>query len=122
MRCLDDGRRFGSDRIDGTGLLHLLSADDGVSALIAARGRASAVEYGQHGIRANCLLPSMFESEFGQETATDEWIRANAAMRRAGKPAELGGIAVYLASSASSYHSDDSIVIDGGLTVQRGAA
>lgn len=89
---------------------------------IDALTRTLAVEYGRHGIRVNCLLPGMIESEFGQETATAAWIETNAAMKRAGRPSELGGIAVYLASDASSYHTGDSIIIDGGLTVQRGAA
>jgi putative sulfotransferase len=39
---LDNGTRFGADAIDGAELLDILSADDDVSALIAARGRASA--------------------------------------------------------------------------------
>jgi NAD(P)-dependent dehydrogenase (short-subunit alcohol dehydrogenase family) len=38
-------------------------------------------------------------------------------MRRWGKPDEFGGIAVYLASDASSFHTGDSILIDGGYSV-----
>lgn len=87
---------------------------------IDALTRTLAAEYGRYGIRVNCLLPGMIESEFGQETATSAWIEANAAMRRPGKASELGGIAVYLASRASTYHTGDSIVIDGGLTIRRG--
>lgn len=34
--------------------------------------------------------------------------------RRWGKPEEFGGVAVYLASDASSFHNGDSLVIDGG--------
>ena len=37
--------------------------------------------------------------------------------RRFGEPEEVGGTAVYLMSNASSYHTDDSIFIDGGWTV-----
>lgn len=83
--------------------------------------RTLAVELGPLGIRINCLLPGMIESEFGQKTATNDWIRSNAPMRRAGRGDEMGGIAVYLASDASSYHTGDSIIIDGGLTAQKGA-
>jgi NAD(P)-dependent dehydrogenase (short-subunit alcohol dehydrogenase family) len=89
---------------------------------LEALTRTLAVELGPLGIRVNCLLPGMIESEFGQKTATNDWIRTNAAMRRAGRADEMGGIAVYLASRASSYHTADSIVIDGGLTAQQGAA
>ena len=37
--------------------------------------------------------------------------------RRWGEPADFGGIAVYLASDASKYHSGDSFVIDGGYSI-----
>ena len=37
--------------------------------------------------------------------------------RRWGEPADFGGVAVYLASDASSYHSGDSFIIDGGYTI-----
>ena len=38
-------------------------------------------------------------------------------MRRWGKPADMGGIAVYLTSDASSWHTGDIITIDGGYSV-----
>jgi NAD(P)-dependent dehydrogenase (short-subunit alcohol dehydrogenase family) len=37
--------------------------------------------------------------------------------RRWGEPADFGGIAVYLASDASAYHSGDTFVIDGGYAI-----
>ena len=37
--------------------------------------------------------------------------------RRWGEPADFGGVAVYLASDASAYHSGDSFVIDGGYAI-----
>jgi NAD(P)-dependent dehydrogenase (short-subunit alcohol dehydrogenase family) len=37
-------------------------------------------------------------------------------MRRFGEPSDFGGIAVYLMSKASSYHTADCFVIDGGYT------
>jgi NAD(P)-dependent dehydrogenase (short-subunit alcohol dehydrogenase family) len=84
--------------------------------------RTLAVEYGKYGIRVNCLLPGLIESEFAHTPATTAWIESNCSMKRGGGPAEMGGIAVYLASDASSYHTGTSIVIDGGLSIQRGAA
>jgi len=38
-------------------------------------------------------------------------------MKRWGEPEDFAGIAVYLASDASRFHTGDSIVIDGGYTV-----
>ena len=37
-------------------------------------------------------------------------------MRRWGKPEDFGGIAVYLASDASAYHTGETFIIDGGYT------
>jgi NAD(P)-dependent dehydrogenase (short-subunit alcohol dehydrogenase family) len=38
-------------------------------------------------------------------------------LRRWGQPEDFGGLAVYLASAASSFHTGDTIVIDGGYAV-----
>ena len=38
-------------------------------------------------------------------------------MRRWGEPKDFGGVAVYLTSDASSYHSGDSFVIDGAYSI-----
>jgi NAD(P)-dependent dehydrogenase (short-subunit alcohol dehydrogenase family) len=38
-------------------------------------------------------------------------------MRRWGRPEDVGGIAVYLASDASSYHTGDTFLIDGGYSL-----
>jgi NAD(P)-dependent dehydrogenase (short-subunit alcohol dehydrogenase family) len=38
-------------------------------------------------------------------------------MRRWGKPEDFGGVAVYLASDASAYHTGDLFIVDGGYTV-----
>ena len=40
-------------------------------------------------------------------------------MRRWGKPEDFGGIAVYLASDASKYHTGDTFIIDGGYIIFR---
>ncbi len=38
-------------------------------------------------------------------------------MRRWGEPKDFGGVAAYLTSDASSYHSGDSFVIDGAYSI-----
>ena len=38
-------------------------------------------------------------------------------VRRWGQPADFGGIAVYLASDASAFHTGDSFLIDGGYGI-----
>ena len=86
---------------------------------IDALVRSLAVEYGSYGIRVNCLLPEMIESEFGHMEMLVEWIKGVAAIPRSGRANEMGGIAVYLASDASTYHTGDSILVDGGLSTRR---
>jgi NAD(P)-dependent dehydrogenase (short-subunit alcohol dehydrogenase family) len=83
--------------------------------------RTLAVELAPHGIRANTLLPGWFDTEMiGEVTsssAASEAVLRRIPMRRWGEPADLGGIAVYLASDASRYHTGDELRIDGGYAI-----
>ena len=77
-----------------------------------------AVEHARHGIRANAILPGWIESEmtagaFAWDTFVDK-VLPRVPMRRWGSPSDFGGVAVYLASRASAYHTGDVITIDGG--------
>jgi NAD(P)-dependent dehydrogenase (short-subunit alcohol dehydrogenase family) len=83
--------------------------------------RAIAVEHARHGVRANSILPGWIATDMTQGAQDNEKFVANVISRvparRWGEPADFGGIAVYLASDASAFHSGDSFVIDGGYTV-----
>lgn len=77
-----------------------------------------AVEHARHGIRANAILPGWVETEMTTTLFADPKFAANVMprmpFRRWGKPEDFAGIAVYLASDASAWHTGDSILIDGG--------
>ncbi len=80
-----------------------------------------AVEYGRYGITANSILPGHIHTDMTDKTYQNEKF-VNAIMprlpiRRWGKPEDFGGIAVYLASDASGYHTGDSFLIDGGFFI-----
>ncbi len=79
---------------------------------------AVAVEFARYGVRANSILPGWIETEMTQAAQANpqftDRVIGRVPMRRWGKPEEFGGIAVYLASDASSFHSGDAVVIDGG--------
>jgi NAD(P)-dependent dehydrogenase (short-subunit alcohol dehydrogenase family) len=80
-----------------------------------------AVEFARYGIRANAILPGWVESDMtataqGSEKFTQSVI-SRVPMRRWGKPEEFAGIAVYLASDASTFHNGDHIVLDGGYSM-----
>jgi len=82
--------------------------------------KALAVELARYRVRAHSILPAWTVSELTEETLNDETFRAKVMprmpLRRWGQPEDFGGIAVYLASDASSYHTGDVITIDGGYT------
>ncbi len=83
--------------------------------------KAIAVEHARYGVRANSILPGWIATDM-TVAAQDSPIFAEKVIprvpaRRWGQPEDFGGIAVYLASDASSYHSGDSFVIDGGYSI-----
>jgi NAD(P)-dependent dehydrogenase (short-subunit alcohol dehydrogenase family) len=89
-------------------------------AAINALVRALAVELARHGITSNAILPGWIKSEMTAGLMANDKFVANVMpripMRRFGEPSDFGGIAVYLMSKASSYHTADTFVIDGGYT------
>jgi NAD(P)-dependent dehydrogenase (short-subunit alcohol dehydrogenase family) len=89
-------------------------------AAINALVRALAVELARHGVTANAILPGWIKSEMTAGIMANDKFVANVMpripMRRFGEPTDFGGIAVYLMSKASSYHTADTFVIDGGYT------
>ena len=82
--------------------------------------QALAVELARYRIRANAILPGWVETAMTEKTFANpkfaEHVLARVPLRRWGRPQDFGGIAVYLASDASAWHTGDSIVIDGGYT------
>jgi NAD(P)-dependent dehydrogenase (short-subunit alcohol dehydrogenase family) len=83
--------------------------------------RAIAVEHARYGVRANAILPGWIATDMtaGAQSAPAfaEKVIPRVPMRRWGNPEDFGGIAVYLASDASKYHSGDTFVIDGGYAI-----
>jgi len=81
--------------------------------------KTMAVELGPRGIRVNVIAPGLVVTEM-IENAGDimlpllEQTRTSTPLRRVGRMQDYEGIAVYLASDASQFHSGDTIVIDGG--------
>ncbi len=88
---------------------------------ILSMTRALAVEYARHGIRAHSILPGWVETEMTADAFASERFANNVKpripMRRWGQPADFGGIAVYLLSDASSWHTGGDLLIDGGYTI-----
>jgi NAD(P)-dependent dehydrogenase (short-subunit alcohol dehydrogenase family) len=83
--------------------------------------KSIAVEHARYGVRANAVLPGWIATDMTSMAqaapAFAEKVIPRVPMRRWGEPKDFGGVAVYLASDASAYHSGDLFVIDGGYAI-----
>jgi NAD(P)-dependent dehydrogenase (short-subunit alcohol dehydrogenase family) len=88
---------------------------------LLALARSLAVEFGRHGIRANAVLPGWTRSPvfdgWLEKPEVAEKLLARIPLRRFGTPEDWAGIAIYLASPASSFHTGDMFRLDGGFGV-----
>ena len=76
--------------------------------------RILATSLGRYGVNSNCIVPGYFPTE-GTAASRENLPRADLIpVGRAGSPAELGPIAVFLASPASDYMNGELFAVDGG--------
>ncbi|EJT71223.1 hypothetical protein GGTG_10483 [Gaeumannomyces tritici R3-111a-1] len=87
-------------------------------------GRNLALELGPRGISVNNIAPGFFPSKMADgllelSGGAAEIARRNP-MRRLGRPEDIAGVVVYLASRAGAHVNGATIAIDGGAMWQRG--
>ncbi len=95
---------------------HYAAAKGGMGAMV----RSMASEFGKYGIRANSIAPGYIKTEMtgtGELGPIDKHFASKTPIPRPGYPGDFEAIAAYLASDASSFHSGDTIVIDGAYLV-----
>jgi hypothetical protein len=83
--------------------------------------RGLAVELARHRVRCNALLPGWTDTDMIEGgKANQRWVDATIGrtpLRRWGVPADFRDIAAYLADPALTFHTGDSIVLDGGYSI-----
>jgi gluconate 5-dehydrogenase len=81
--------------------------------------RAMAAEWAEHGIQANAIGPGYMLTDMNEALIKNEafnaWVVGRTPARRWGKPEELIGTVVFLASGASDYVNGQIIYVDGGM-------
>jgi len=106
--------------------------DPDLAAYCAAKGgvlaltKAAALTYGPQGIRVNSICPGDVDTPLVQHYFSKDpdparlraEVSSKYALRRIAAPEEVAEAALFLASSASSFITGSTIVVDGGLTVK----
>lgn len=84
--------------------------------------RELGAQWAQGGVRVNALAPGWFPTDMNAELFADQrtanWVTRQCPMGRLGRPEELDGALLFLASDASSYCTGQVIVVDGGWTLR----
>lgn len=119
--------RGGGGRLVGTASLAAIEGAARNEHYSATKGglismlQSIAVEMARHGVTANAILPGWIETDMTANSIANPKFAGNVMpripMRRWGTGANFGGIAVYIMSDASAYHTGDSFVIDGGYSL-----
>lgn len=118
--------RGGGGRLVGTASASAIHGAARGEAYAASKGaliavmRGLAVELARYDITANIITPGWIETPMTARSVGNEKFESavirRVPFRRWGTGQDFAGVAVYLASDASKYHTADNFVIDGGYT------
>ena len=82
--------------------------------------RGMCADWARHGLQINAIGPGYFATPLNQalvnDPAFDEWLKKRTPAGRWGKPEDLHGVVVFLASSASDFINGQTLFVDGGIT------
>ena len=87
---------------------------------MATMTRSLAMEWGPKGIRVNALAPGFILTDLTNKLWTDNtmqaWGHTNTPMGRLGKPDDMVGTALFLATPAAKFMTGQTLYVDGGFT------
>ncbi len=116
----------GYGRIINIGSVTSVFGMAGIAPYCASRGGVKqltmslADEWSRHGVTVNCLAPGWFKTEQNKVLYENvEWlayITDRIPARRPGRPRDLDGAVVFLASDASEYVTGQTLLVDGGIS------
>jgi len=118
--------KHGYGRIINIGSVTSVSGFAGLGPYCASRGgikqltMSLADDWGRHGVTVNCLAPGWFKTEQNKVLYEDpEWVEYlsdRIPLKRPGKPNDLDGAVVFLASESSRYVTGQTLLVDGGIS------
>lgn len=106
--------------IMGLGGGSLLAAYSAAKAGVVNLTRTLAIEWARHGIRVNAIAPGYIETDMNRDVLTSpvgEVMKKKIPQRRFGRPSDLDGPLLLLASDASAFMTGACLVVDGGQSV-----
>ena len=88
-------------------------------AALISMTKSLAHEWGNHNIRVNAIAPGLVDTHFASAIVSNPKLLKGyihrSALSRVGKPAEIAGIAAYLASEEAAFVTGQCMVVDGGF-------
>ena len=121
--------QHGYGRIINVGSVTSVFGYSGLAPYGASRGgirqltMSLADDWGKYGVTVNVLAPGWFKTEQNKVMYEDEtwveYLKERIPLNRPGRPDDLDGAVVFLASEASRYITGQTLLVDGGITVGR---
>jgi 3-oxoacyl-[acyl-carrier protein] reductase len=85
--------------------------------------KSIAVEYGQYGVRCNCIAPSTIKSPMIEPYLQDDnarhMLESSFPLRSIGEPEDISGVVSYLCSEDAKWITGTVIMVDGGISAKQ---